>query len=61
MNEVENINQEIRDYYFDLLKTEHEYWGENSLVEMIDFCARNQLHSIKSALTKLMQPDRIKM
>jgi len=58
--EEEKINQDIKDCIFRELVDRYEYWGESSLIEMIDFCNRNQLRIQKSILTKLLKPNRIK-
>lgn len=54
------INQETQNYVFEELRESHEYWGNNSLIEMMDFCHRNNLNKYKSILTILLKPDRIK-
>lgn len=43
--EIKNINSEVKNYVFDDLVDMHDYWGENTLVAMIEFCNRNNLHS----------------
>jgi len=58
--DLQNINQETKDYIFEELTDMYGYWGENSLIEMIDFCNRNQLKSQQRTLTILLTPDRIK-
>jgi len=57
--DFENIEEETKNYIFEELKDCHEYWGSNSLLEMIDFCNRNNLPQ-KKALLLLMKPNRIK-
>lgn len=56
----EEIIEETRNTIFKELKDIHDYWGQNSFVEMIDFCNRNNLHTQKSILIHLMKPNRIK-
>ncbi len=38
---------------FKLLESEHDYWGSNSIIEMKDFCKRNQLVWIIKPLENL--------
>lgn len=45
MDNPENINKETQNLIFEELTGEYDYWGENSLFEVIDFCNRNQLKS----------------
>lgn len=54
------IEQDIKDLMFERLKKDYEYWGENKILEMLDFCNRNNLHSEKETLQKLLKPNRIK-
>ena len=42
-----------KDEIFDFLKSEQDYWGTNSITEMIDFCKRNKLDWILKPLEKL--------
>jgi hypothetical protein len=51
--EKEKINKEIQNFVFDELKNDYEYWGENNLIEMTDFC---RLKSFKSMLGELSKP-----
>lgn len=53
----QEINSEVQDYIFEELTEMFDYWGENKLRDMIDFCNRNQLHSQKKTLTILLRPD----
>jgi hypothetical protein len=54
MDNPEDINQEAQDLIFEELTGQYDYWGENSLFEMIDFCNRNQLKSRQQILTMLL-------
>ena len=54
MNNPEDINQGTQDFIFEELAEEYNYWGENNLLEMIDFCNRNNLKSRRRTLTLLL-------
>ena len=54
LNSPEHINQETQNLIFEELAEEYDYWGENNLFEMIDFCNRNNLKSRKRTLTLLL-------
>jgi hypothetical protein len=58
--EHEDINTELKDYIFEELAEQYSYRGQSCLIEMIDFCNSNNLHSQKKILITLMKPDRIK-
>ena len=45
---------EKQSVYFEELRNKHNYWGGNAIKEMIDFCVRNKLESIKRSLTRLL-------
>lgn len=49
-----DIKTDVRNYIFDKLTNENEYWGKNELLEMIDFCNRNQLDLEKKILKQLL-------
>ncbi|MDH6311052.1 hypothetical protein M2451_003862 [Dysgonomonas sp. PFB1-18] len=52
--EIEDITADLKNYIFEELKESHDYWGENSLPDMLDFCKRNRLKSQKELLLILM-------
>ena len=54
MNTTEAINQETQNLIFEELTDQFDYWGENSLFEMIDFCNRNILKPRQRTLTLLL-------
>lgn len=54
MNTTEAINQETQNLIIEELTEQFDYWGENSLFEMIDFCNRNNLKSRQKTLTLLL-------
>lgn len=54
MNTPEDINQETQYLIFEELTDQFDYWGENKLFEMIDFCNRNNLKSRQKTLTLLL-------
>lgn len=58
--EQEKIDKELKGYIFEDLRDLHDYWGENSFPDMLDFCSRNNLKAQKQSLLILMRPDRIK-
>lgn len=58
--EKEKMDIELKEYIFEDLRDLHNYWGENSLPDMLDFCSRNNLKSQKQTLLILMRPDRMK-
>lgn len=54
MDNPEDINKETQNIIFEELTEEYDYWGENNLVEMIDFCNRNKLKSRQRTLMLLL-------
>jgi len=58
--EAENLIQDIKDLMYNDLKVKHDYWGESSILEMLDFCNRNNLHLQRKILLKLLKPNVIK-
>ena len=54
MDNPEAINKETQSLIFEELAEEYDYWGENNLFEMIDFCNRNNLKSRQRTLTLLL-------
>lgn len=54
MADPEAINKETQNLIFEELAEEYDYWGENNLFEMIDFCNRNNLKSRQRTLTLLL-------
>lgn len=54
MTNPETINRETENLIFEELTGEYDYWGENNLFEMIDFCNRNKLKSLQRTLSLLL-------
>jgi hypothetical protein len=54
MTNPEAINKETQNLIFVELTEGYDYWGENNLFEMIDFCYRNNLKSRQRTLTLLL-------
>lgn len=50
----QSIINEIKDLIFEDLKNFYDYWGENNMAEMIDFCNRNKIHLHQKILTNLL-------
>ena len=48
------MEKETQNLIFEELTDMYGYWGENNLLEMIDFCNRNQLYTQRKALTMLL-------
>lgn len=57
---IQKIEEDVKGCVFNELVEKYDYWGENSLVEMIDFCKRNNLDIQKKVLTNLLRPNIIK-
>lgn len=57
LNSLENSNRDTirmsQNNIYEVLKSEHDYWGLNSILEMLDFCKRNQLDWIVKPLESL--------
>lgn len=45
---------EKQSIFFEELRKYHDYWGGNSIKEMIDFCGRNNINNIKKTLVDLL-------
>lgn len=54
MANSEAVNNEAQSLIFEELAEEYDYWGENNLFDMIDFCNRNKLKSRQRTLTLLL-------
>jgi len=54
MTNPEAVNRATQGLIFEELTEQFDYWGENKLFEMIDFCNRNQLKSRQRTLTILL-------
>lgn len=60
-NDIKNSSRETvrlsQNEIFELLKTGHDYWGENTVHEMLDFCRRNKLDWLVKPLESLKLID----
>jgi len=59
--EPKELRSEIQNFLFEEPTEMFDYWGENRLIDMLDFCNRNNLLPQKKTLINLMKTDRIKL
>lgn len=56
----EAMLKDIQDSVFEKLKDIDNYWGENSILAMMDFCKRNNLELERKILMNVWKTDRLK-